>query len=383
MKEQDLRALFTPDVIEDIIQGATKNSVAMQLFRRLPNMTSKKLKMRVLDMLPTAYWVDNSVNNGRKGLTKMAWDNKWIVAEELAVIIPIKQEYLDDADIDIWAQAKPRIVEAFGKKFDQAVFGGVDKPSSFRADLLTSVVNAGGLIIPEAGETLYSQIDRAMAFVEENDYEPTALLGGLNLKSAFRNMLDSTGQPLATTEIGNLTRHFVSNGAWDKTIAKMIVGDFSQAVYSIRQDVEVKILEEAIIQDPATGDILYNLAQEDMVALRMTFRAGWEIPNPINAENPDEHTRFPFAAISAKSAEDTIVTNDITFNVNDGADAIEGAKIVFAGMMGKTDSEGKAVFKAQDGTYKYTVKSDNFNAVKGETDVSGEAVEITVALTKR
>ena len=44
------------------------------------------------------------------------------------------------------------------------------------------------------------------------------------------------------------------------------------------------------------GSILYNLAQDDMVALRVVMRLGWEIPNPVNALNETD-TRFPFAAL--------------------------------------------------------------------------------------
>lgn len=72
------------------------------------------------------------------------------------------------------------------------------------------------------------------------------------------------------------------------------MGDMSQAVYSIRQDLTVKLLDQAVIQDPE-GNIVYNLAQQDMVALRFVMRLGWELPNPINALSPNEETRFPFA----------------------------------------------------------------------------------------
>ena len=62
------------------------------------------------------------------------------------------------------------------------------------------------------------------------------------------------------------------------------------------QDVTYKVLDQAVIQDPSDGSILYNLAQEDMVALRVVMRLGWEIPNPVNALNETE-TRFPFASL--------------------------------------------------------------------------------------
>lgn len=290
----DVDSLIETQVADEIFAGVVKESKALSMFRRLPNMTSDKTKLRILDSLPIAYFVDESTDNGRKNLTKMAWDKKFINAAELAVIVPIKENVLNDASIDIWAQVRPRIVEAFGKKIDNAIFNGVDKPTDWRDGLIPSIIEAGA----EVSETgnLYSDINDAMSKVEESGYNVTGLLGGVGLKSKFRMMLDSTGQPLNTTEIGSLTRNFLDNGAWDKTKSTLIAGDFNQAVYSIRQDITYKVLTEAIIQDPSTGDILYNLAQDDMVALRVTMRLGWEIPNPVNALNETD-TRFPFASV--------------------------------------------------------------------------------------
>ena len=133
-----------------------------------------------------------------------------------------------------------------------------------------------------------------MTEVEESGYNVTGLVGGVGLKGKFRMMTDTTGQPLNTTEIGNLKREYIDNGAWDKNASTLIVGDFNQAVYAIRQDVTYKVLTEAVIQDPSDGSILYNLAQDDMVALRVTMRLGWEIPNPVNALDETDY-RFPFA----------------------------------------------------------------------------------------
>ena len=56
----------------------------------------------------------------------------------------------------------------------------------------------------------------------------------------------------------------------------LISGDFNQLVYSIRADITYKLLPEATIHDPVTGDVLYTLPQQDMVALRATMRPGWQ-----------------------------------------------------------------------------------------------------------
>lgn len=294
----NVEALFETQVANEIFEGVVRESKALSMFRRLPNMTSDKTKLRVLDSLPIAYFVDESTNNGRKNLTKMAWDKKYINAAELAVIVPIKENVLNDTTIDIWAEVKPRIVEAFGKKIDNAIFNGTDKPADWRAGLIPSIVTAGAEVTE--GDNLYSDINDVMTKVEESGYNVTGLLGGVGLKGKFRMLTDTTGQPIKGTEIDSLPKAFLDNGAWDKTKSVLVAGDFSQAVYAIRQDVTYKVLTEAVIQDPSTGDILYNLAQDDMVALRVVMRLGWEIPNPVNALN-ETTKRFPFANLKPKT----------------------------------------------------------------------------------
>ena len=375
---QNAEALFSEDLVAEIIQGVTKQSAALRMFRRLPNMSSNIMRMRVLDALPMAYWVNDSTNNGRKNVTNAAWANKYIVPAEIAVIVPIKEDVLDDASIDIWGEIRPRLVEAIGKKIDQAIFVGVDKPSAWRADLLTSIAQAGAYVSQGSG-TLYSAINDAMVKVEESGYNPTGIVGGVDVKGKFRMMLDTSGQPIKGTEIDELPKAYIDNGAWDKSKAQMIVGDFKQAVYSIRQDITYKVLDQAIIQNPSNGEIMYNLAQEDMVALRVVMRLGWEIPNPITALQPDETVRFPFAAIQAASA---LTTNTTTFTVtDDGATSyVEGARVSFGGMVAKTNASGVATFKAQNGVYQYKITANGYQTYTGSVTVDGaEAVAVTLS----
>ena len=55
---QDAEALIREQVVSTIFQDAPKQSVFMGMARKLPNMTSKQTRIRVLDFLPTAYWVN-------------------------------------------------------------------------------------------------------------------------------------------------------------------------------------------------------------------------------------------------------------------------------------------------------------------------------------
>jgi len=291
--KSDASALIPEQVFGEIFKEAQKYSKVLQLFRRLPNMTSDKMRLKVVDSLPVTYWVNESTNNGRKNTTKMAWDNVYLTAEELAVIVPIKDNVLNDAEIDIWEQVKPELAKSIGKKIDQAVLFGVDAPASFGAGIIPTIVSKSKSVTET--NNLYSDINDVMTAVEESGYEVTGLLGGVGLKGKFRMMTDTTGQPLNTTEIGSLTRAFVDNGAWDKTVATLIAGDFNEAVYAIRQDVTFDVFREGIIQN-ADGSIAYNLMQEDMSAIRVTFRFGTAVPNPVNSLDGTAN-RYPFAAL--------------------------------------------------------------------------------------
>ena len=127
------------------------------------------------------------------------------------------------------------------------------------------------------------------------------------MRAKLRGLKDSTGTPIFKNDMQGGTTYsldgssmtFPRNGAFDKSKALMISGDFSQLVYAIRQDITFKLLDQAVIQDPSTKEIVYNLAQNDMVALRAVMRLGWEIPNPINSLQTDESKRCPFAILKA------------------------------------------------------------------------------------
>ena len=301
-------ALISEQVASEIIQGVTEESAVMRMGRKLANMTKKKYRMPVLDMLPMAYFVDG--DSGFKQTAKMAWKNKYIVAEELAVIIPIPEAVLDDADYDIWGEVRPRAIEALHNKFDAAVLFGTDKPDGWRAGLVPSAVTAKSVVTLADGDDLYDKImaeEGVIATVENSGYLVTGHMADVTMRAKLRGLKDSTGQPLFRNGMQNATTYtldgatidFPRNVSFDKTQALMISGDFSQLVYSIRQDVTYKVLTEATIVDPSTKEVIYALAQQDMVALRIVMRLGWEIPNPVNAMQPTEANRFPFAVLKA------------------------------------------------------------------------------------
>lgn len=281
-------------LLNEIIKEVTENSTILPLMRKLPNLTQKTATISVLSSLPDAYWVDG--DEGLKQTTNAAWKNKRITAEELAVVVPISENVLNDSDYDIWAEIKPLIVEAIYEKVDEAIITGRNKPTSWREGLVPSIIAAGNTVAYDANATTFDRISDVMSKVEEDGYDVTGLVGGIKLKGEFRKGLrDTTGQALGANEVTELPRAYAKNGAWDNTLADFIAGDFKQAVYAIRSDIQFKVFDSGVVTDNE-GKVIYNLMQNDMVALRVTFRMGWELPNPVTALNGDEATRFPFAA---------------------------------------------------------------------------------------
>lgn len=361
-------------IVDDIIEGVVTGSTILPLMKRLPNMTASQAQMSVLESLPSAYWVNG--DTGLKQTTDAAWKNKFIYAEELAVVVPIPINVLDDSEYDLFGQIRPRIVEQMYKAIDKAIILGENKPPKWREGLIPSIINAGANVAPST-DSLYIQISNAMGKVEEDGYNPNGLLGGVTLKKDFRNgLLDTTNQPLANSEVTALARYYADNGAWDSTLAKFIVGDFTQAVYAIRKDIEFKIFDSGVITDNE-GNILLNLLQQDAVAMRVTFRIGWELPNPINALNPDESTRFPFALVEPSSAP---TTYNVTFTVTDGdSNNVQGAEITFGGQVKTTNASGQAVFKSLGNSdYTYNVRKEGHTPASGTVTVATSAVSVSV-----
>lgn len=385
----DAEAIIREQIVSNIFQDAPKQSVFMSMARKLPNMTSNQTRMRVLDFLPTAYWVNG--DTGMKQTTRQAWDNVFINAGELAVIVPISDAVLSDAEFDIFGEVTPRVMEAIGQKVDAAVIFGDNRPAEWGLDIISRARQAGNNVSPATGKDYYDLIlgeNGVFAKVEDDGYGVTGALAPMNFKSKLRGLRDTTGQPIFKSNMQDVARYsldgapitFPENGAFYANIAQLVVGDFSQAVYAIRQDITVKILDQGVIQDPDTKEIIYNLAQQDMTALRIVFRMGWALPNPATRLNEDR-TGCAFAYLEPGTPTPT---QKVTFTVTDGAaespEPRKGARINVEGAILTTDENGKAEFNLRSGTYTAKISLKGCVSVTETVIVEKAAVNKTITL---
>lgn len=312
----DAAALIPEEVSRDIIKGVSEGNPLMSLARRLPNLSRAQKRLPVLNALATAYFVNG--DTGLKQTTELNWANRFIDAEEVACIVPIPEAVLDDADYDIWGEVKPALIEAFGVAIAQAVLFGTNIPATWTTNLGAAGIFAGaqaaGQVVSAAAFTdLYEAIlthdadGNAGVFmlVEADGFGVNGNIAHVSMKGRLRGVRDVNGNPIFKTSMQDSSRYeldgtplyFPTDGTINPAVALMISGDWNQLVYAVRQDISYKVLTEAVIQD-AAGNIVYNLAQQDMVALRAVMRLGFALPNPINRENPDAATRYPFAVLT-------------------------------------------------------------------------------------
>ena len=306
ISRSDAAALIPEDVAPDIIKRATEQSAALSLFRRV-NMSAQQQRMPVMAALPVAYFVNG--DTGLKGTSEAGWTNKYLNAEEVAVIVPVPEAVLDDTAFDIWGETRPFIAEAIGRTLDAAIFFGVNKPTTWPNSIVADATTSGNVVVggtapPEEGG-VYGDVSDLFATVEEDGYDVNGLVAHRKYKGMLRSARGTTGEQLgepSTAQIEPASAYGVPinyplRGLWPAGAgaAEMIAGDFTEGIVAVRQDLTWKLLDQAVIQDNA-GVIQYNLAQQDMVAMRVVARFAWQVkatPTPEAVAGA-----YPFAVMT-------------------------------------------------------------------------------------
>lgn len=299
ISRSDAAALIETFNISDIIKVDTAGSAALSSFRTI-RMPTKAARLPVLSALPTAGWVtESSDSTGIKPTSEVTWANKDLIAEEIAVIVPIHEDVLADSNFDLEAEIAPLVSQEFGRVLDLAVFLGTNKPSTWTDDaLIPGAIAAGNRVIEGAGVDLAEDINLTFAEVEEDGFDVNSVYTGRFLRSRLRGLRDENDGPIyldnlrrdgASGQIYGQDIFYVTNGAWDRDEATVLAGDSTKAILGIRQDFTVKYLDQATV-----GSV--NLAERDMVAFRFKFRVAFAVANPVTVEG--DGTKYPFAVLT-------------------------------------------------------------------------------------
>jgi HK97 family phage major capsid protein len=307
-------ALVPTPVSAQIIQELPTASAVLSR-ARMARMSALTQRQPVLSVLPQAYFLNSGGTPGGadyqlKSTTQQQWKNVQLVAEELAVIVPIPQAYLDDAQVDIWAEVKPRIVEALGIAIDSACLFGVNRPTTWSTDIYTAATAAGNTVTPQtmtgaSGPDIGQAVTQMGTQLVKQGYAINGFVTAPGFGWTLAGYRSPQGLPIYQpnpddTPGGRLYGFATSeavNGAFDPTKASLIAGQWSNAIVGMRQDISFTMHTDGVIQDN-TGAIVLNLMQQDSVALRCVMRLGFATANPVTALGAKRGTYYPFSVMN-------------------------------------------------------------------------------------
>jgi HK97 family phage major capsid protein len=299
-----------PDALsKEIIKTAPQQSVVMARARRVP-MSTKTSKQPVLASLPDAYWVNG--DTGMKQTTKAAWSGVSMTAEELAVIVPIPDALIADSSIPLWDEIKPLLVEAVGKKVDDATIFGNDKPASWPAALIPGAIAAGNTVAMGTGADVgvdFATLGEKLAL---DGFDMNGFIARPGLRWSLIGLRDSSGRSIYqppqnsgisqgqggdTGTLYGYPLNEVTTGVWDPATAVLLGADWTKVVVGVRQDITFEMFSEGVISDD-TGAVILNLMQQDTKAMRLVFRVGFQVANPMTRLNVNPATRYPAGVIT-------------------------------------------------------------------------------------
>lgn len=275
--KDNLQGFVPTQQSNEIMKEVARGSSILRLSKVEP-MTSDKKKFSIMTDGPGAYWVGETE---RIKTSKAEWIFPEMEAKKLAVIIPVTKEKLNDTTINVFAEMKPAIAEAFYKAIDSACLFGTNSP--FTKNIYGIANTAGNKIALEtngAGK-LDLDISDVMALVEADGLDTNGFAGHYGLKNSLRKLRDANGNALFVPGIGQNELYsnpieFVRNGGWDKAKAHMIAGNWNYSLVGMRAGIEYEILKEATLQSVTMSDGKpLSLAENDMVAIKASMRLGF------------------------------------------------------------------------------------------------------------
>jgi len=296
----DLAATMLPDqVVTEVLTAATQQSTILNRAKRAP-MSSKTFKQPVLSALPHVEWVDG--DNGLKQTTSVEWKGLTMTAEELAVILPIPNSLIDDANVPLWEAVKPLLAEAVGMKIDQAAIFGEDKPASWPTAIVPAATAAGN-VVTDQGTDFWKSVSDLAGKIDTQGFAINGFMAQPGLSWTLRGVRDDNGRPIFDSQLTaaggfglfGFPMDEVRNGAWNPDAARLVAVDWTKVVVGVRQDITYDLYDQGTIID-SDGKAVLSLMQQDAKALRLVMRVGFQVAAPISRLSTDG-TAYPAGVI--------------------------------------------------------------------------------------
>lgn len=229
--------LIPPELSSEMVDLARARSVCLRAGARTMPMKSSSLTMARLTADPSPSWrVEGSV----VASSDPAFGALTMTARSLGVIVPVSRELLADAP-NAGSALDAAISAALALELDRACLDGdgVTKPRGVRQDPDVLTFNAGAIAD-------WGDLADAVGRIRTQNEEPTVCVCHPRTASSMDRFQDSTFQPLmkpdSVKSLTFLTTTSLPTDLGDGTNeAPVVVGDFTQMVIGVRQNLEIEI----------------------------------------------------------------------------------------------------------------------------------------------
>lgn len=212
-------------------------------------MLEGKTRIVRTDADPTAAWRSENVAIGESDPTFSAVD---LIPQDLAVLVKVSREVLADS-VNIQNALERAIVGAMSVELDRAgLFGSGAAPEPLG---LFNTTGVGSVSMGTNGATPsnYDDLLETLYQLEvSNAADPTALIWHPRTARTYRKLKDTTNQPMeAPAPLDQLPMLSTTGVPIDQTqgtaagvCSTVLMGDFSQAIIGIREQMNIRFLTE-------------------------------------------------------------------------------------------------------------------------------------------
>lgn len=241
---------------------------------------------RVIPALGTSVSVKWTDEAGKKKSTQPKFSVVTQTLKKLAAIVPFTEEILEDSAIDLVALVGQLFAEAVAKEEDVQFFAGTGSP--WTGILNNGSVNSVTMLTGDADDNLADELLRLQDATPSGAQDGAKYYLHRTWLNKVRKLKDTNGQYIfqapANGQPGTIWNKPYETSDAFPAVADTEVGDpfvlyanlKQAAVFGDKQQLRVKLLEEATITDTDDSTSI-NLAEQDMVALRVVERVGYVV----------------------------------------------------------------------------------------------------------
>jgi len=271
-------------VSQEMLRNIEIKSVCIPFTRKFP-MTSKTLDINMVDDEIEAAVV--STEGGLKATNKGTFKQTTLTTKEIAVIVPLTDEWEENSNIATNAFLRQECEKAIAKKLDR-IYMGYEDTGTFSESISGDCPVANTIAFP-AGADMLIDVSNALGAIEANGFQDNiAWAANPTLKASLRNLRDDNGLPIFQPANGKepatlygypirFSRNMINIGS--PGAKELVVGDWHYAFEGIRGGLRYDITDKATITIAGKS---VNLWEHNMKAIKMWIRRAFLVRD-VNA----------------------------------------------------------------------------------------------------